>query len=94
MPVVSVSSGANLDLDQIWTYIATDNPSAADRFLDHLGVRCQSYANQPQLGELRPELGRNFRCFTVGNYVVYYRPTSDGIELARGLHGARDVQRL
>lgn len=94
MAIVSVSPNATLDLEQIWLFIATDNPIAADRFLDHLGMRCQSYANQPQIGEIRPELGRNIRCFSVGNYVIFYRPVSDGIEVARVLHGARDIQRL
>ena len=94
MLVVHVSTAARQDFDQIWLYIATDDPIAADRFLSHIGERCQSYAHQPQLGEARSNLGRHLRCFSVGNYVVYYRPTSDGIEIARVLHGARDIQQL
>lgn len=94
MPIVHVSIAASQDFDQIWLYIATDDPIAADRFLSHIGERCQLYAHQPQLREQRSNLGRNLRCFSVGNYVVYYRPMSDGIEIARVLHGARDIQRL
>lgn len=28
------------------------------------------------------------------NYLVYYRPLRDGIEIVRILHGARDIARL
>jgi toxin ParE1/3/4 len=28
------------------------------------------------------------------NYLVFYRPTPDGIEVARVLHGARDIQSI
>lgn len=28
------------------------------------------------------------------NYLVYYRPLRDGIEIIRILHGARDIARL
>ncbi len=45
-------------------------------------------------GIARPELAAGLRCYSVGNYVIYYRPAKDGIEVARVLHGARDVDRL
>lgn len=93
MSRVRVSGLATSDLDAIWDYIAGDNPLAADRMVDQIFNRCQSYANQSELGELRPELGADLRCFSVGFYVVYYRPIPDGIELVRVLHGARDVGR-
>ena len=62
-----------------------------DRLLDRIAERCISYLHQPELGERRPELGAAIRCYSVGVYVVYYRPPSMGIELIRVLHGARDV---
>jgi plasmid stabilization system protein ParE len=57
MVVVSASTDATRDLDQIWSFIATDNLDAADRFLDHIWKRCQSYANQPMPGEMRSDPG-------------------------------------
>jgi len=38
--------------------------------------------------------GPNIRSFLVGNYVVFYRPIQDSIEVARVLHGARDIDAL
>jgi toxin ParE1/3/4 len=32
------------------------------------------------------------RSFPVGNYVIFYREVSEGIEIIRVLHGARDIE--
>jgi toxin ParE1/3/4 len=85
---------ARQDLDEIWLYIAEDNPNAADHFLDILYEKFVLVAGQPLLGRLRPELAPNLRSFPVGNYIMFYRPAHDGIEVARVLHGARDIDTL
>jgi toxin ParE1/3/4 len=85
---------ARADLDEIWLYIAEDNPSAADRFLDTLYERFLLLAGQPLLGRDRPELALNLRSLPVGNYVIFYRPIDDGIEVVRVLHGARDIDAM
>jgi len=59
------------------------------RFVDSIVQRVQLYATQPEMGELRPGLG--VRQFSIGSYVVLYRPTQAGIELARVVHGSRDI---
>jgi plasmid stabilization system protein ParE len=60
MTEVHKSYAAGIDLDNIWYYIAADNPAAASTFLRLILARCQSCARQPQLGESRAELGREF----------------------------------
>jgi toxin ParE1/3/4 len=75
----------------IWLHIAQDNPAAADRQLDRIDKKCEAYANQPEMGDLRPDLGSEIRCFIVGNYVVLYRPVDDGILVLLVVHGARDI---
>lgn len=94
MTDVHKSRAASIDLDHVWSYIAADNPDAADTFLRRILARCQSYAHQPRLGESRPDLRREVRCFSVERYVVYYKPIDEGIELIRVLHGSRDIQQL
>lgn len=94
MTEVHKSRAASIDLDNVWSYIAADNPDAADNFLRRILARCQSYAHQPHLGESRSELGREVRCSSVERYVVYYKPIAEGIELSRVLHGSRDIQQL
>lgn len=83
---------ADCDLDEIWLHIAMDNIAAADSLLDKIGQVCQLTAHQTMMGRARPELAPSLRSFPVGNYVVFYVPLSDGIEVVRVLHGARDVQ--
>lgn len=85
---------ARRDLREIWTYVAADSVSAADRLVDAIIEKCGLLATQPEMGQRRPELEPRLRAFSVGNYVVFYRPVEDGIEVARVLHGARDVDRL
>jgi toxin ParE1/3/4 len=83
------------DLDAIWDYIARDSVLAADRMLDQLHERFVLLSDNPEIGELQPHLADGeYRRFTCGNYVIYYRPLRDGIILVRVLHGARDHEAL
>lgn len=43
------------------------------------------------MGRLRGELATGLRSFPVGRYVIFYRALSNGIEIVRVLHGARDL---
>jgi len=85
---------AESDLCKIWLYIARDNPDAADQFIDKLRVQCQRLASTPQQGRPRPEFAVDLRSYRVGNYFIFYFPTGTGIEVARVLHGARDLPRI
>jgi plasmid stabilization system protein ParE len=43
------------------------------------------------MGQLRTEFTTGqYRSFSVGSYVIFFRPTTDGIMVARVLHGSRD----
>jgi len=81
---------AELDLAEIWSYVAEDaGPTTADRLLDAIFDRFELLAEQPKMGRLRPEFGSGVRSFTVENHVIYYRHNGD-IQIARVLHGRRD----
>lgn len=82
---------ARADLSDIWLTIAIDNIAAADRLLDRIEETCRKLAENKLLGRARPELGENVRSLPIGAYVLFYVPVSDGIELIRILHGARDI---
>jgi toxin ParE1/3/4 len=89
-----VSDAASADLEEIWLFIAQDDPDAADRFLQNLVSRFPTLASMPLMGRLREELAVRLRSFPVGNYVIFYRSTTGGIEIVRVLHGARDLPPL
>jgi toxin ParE1/3/4 len=85
---------AERDLDEIADYIADHNPSAAVRILEYLLEKFLLLSQNPLLGELRADLPKKPRCFSAGNYAIFYQPTSNGIEIARVVHGARDLGSL
>jgi toxin ParE1/3/4 len=89
-----VSEAARSDLDEIWFYIADDNPDAADKFIRALVSRFPMLASMPEIGREREELSPRLRSFPVGNCIIFYRPMENGVEIARVLHGARDFPPL
>lgn len=90
-----ISPLAEADLNEILEFIAQDKPEAAVRWVEKIRNACKYIAENPEIGELRPEFNPGqFRSTLVGNYVIFYRPISDGIEIARVVSGARDIRNL
>ena len=52
--------------------------------------RFQFLATQPHAGQARSDLAPELRFLPVGNYLIFYRPIENGVEIARVIHGARD----
>ena len=94
MPRVRTTRQAELDLLEIWLYIAEDNPGAATRLLHRVDETCRRLAESPHLGRAREQLARGLRSLPVSNYLLFYRHRGDAIELIRVLHGARDLEAL
>jgi toxin ParE1/3/4 len=94
MPKFIHSPQALQDLDEIWHYIAWDNISAADRLIDAIAEKCRLLSENPEMGENLTHLSVGLRCFSAGNYAIYFRPVVGGIEVVRVLHGARDSGKL
>jgi toxin ParE1/3/4 len=88
------SSEALHDLEEIGEYISRDNPEAAARVILDIGDKAAILAEHPGIGRNREEVRPNLRSFPCGNYILFYYPTMDGVEIARVLHGARDIQDL
>jgi toxin ParE1/3/4 len=82
---------ADLDLDSIWDFIAIDDIQAAERLINRIGKVFQMLVENPLAGRERPELRRNLRSFPVGNYVVFYSPVADGIEVIRVMNSRQDI---
>ncbi len=87
------------DLPDILTYIAADNPLAADEVYDATREVFDFLAANTAAGTamhpVRPTL-RGIRMFPVTaypNYLIYYRPLPDnaGVRILYILHAARDA---
>jgi toxin ParE1/3/4 len=90
----ALAAQAEVDLVDIASYITQDSPKAASRFIERLERIFTMLAASPKLGRLREELAPNLRCFPVDQYLIFYFPAKGGIEVARVLHGARDLPNL
>lgn len=94
MRTARTTSRADLDLLQIWTYIAQDNLAKADEVIDRLHARFEQLARLPESGQSCDELAPGIRCSTILGYVIYYRVTDVDVEILRVIHGAREQRKL
>jgi toxin ParE1/3/4 len=100
MGEVVFSEFVEAELAAIWDYIAFDNADAADRFLESAYSVFQELARTPHMGcprkfaKARLAGLRSFRVRGFDNYLVFYRPILDGIEIFHVIHGARDLERF
>ena len=92
MPKLIVSPRAEEDLEEIWTFVAGRDMEAADRLIGSITSQFDHLLAYPEAGRARHDLLVNLRSFPVKNYIIFYQPTDDGIEIFRVLHGARDIQ--
>ncbi|SRR6266852_1882438 len=86
------------DLFDIWSFIAQDNPVAADQVEDAVFRACDFLADSPLAGRMRKELTPLPVCFWVlqayPNYLIVYDPEKKTLQIIRILHGARDLPSL
>jgi len=94
MPVIIRRPLARSDLSEIWDYIADDNETRADAFVDIIDQKFQALASYPNMGRSRDELEEGPRSFPVGRQVIFYRVIAEGVEIIRVLHGSRDLDAI
>lgn len=88
------SPQADLDLDDIWLYVAVHSGSieVADRLIDSITNRFFLLTTHPMIGRTRDEeLRPGLRTFPVGEYVIVYRMEGDDVVILRVLHGSRNI---
>lgn len=90
-----ISPMAEQDIDEIVTYIAQENPSAALKLLDRLYEAMNKLASQPFMGHQRKDLtNRAVRFWPVAfHYLIVYKDCNP-IEVVRVLSGYRDIANL
>lgn len=78
------------DLDEIWEYIAADNPEAADRVREEIYDAIQSLIPFPYVGHQRSDLTtRPLRFQVVRDYVIAYAADEKPLAIVAILHGRR-----
>jgi toxin ParE1/3/4 len=89
------------DLLEIYTFVALENPAAADRLLEKLESGVDLLPHHPRLCQRRPEIRPSLRALTEWPYLVLYEihPDSDegpvtSVEIVRIVDGRRDLSNL
>ena len=88
------SDEAVRDLNEICEYIARNSPKAASDLFDAVRQKCKLVAGFPNMGKRYETLAPNLRGFMVRDYLIFYYPREDGIDIARVVRGDRDLELL
>jgi plasmid stabilization system protein ParE len=87
-----LSTGAELDLNEIWEYIALNDINAADRWIGRLFDAFDALARNPGIGHKREDLIIYPILFwPVGAYLILYRAQNKFIEIVAVTQGGRDI---
>jgi antitoxin ParD1/3/4 len=80
------------DLQDIWDFVAVDNPAAASALQEEFFRAFEGLAAMPGKGHKRDDLtDRPVHFFRVRSYLVVYRSDSKPIQIVAVLHAARDI---
>ncbi|HXS50932.1 MAG TPA: type II toxin-antitoxin system RelE/ParE family toxin [Usitatibacter sp.] len=79
-------------LEDIFEYIAADNPDAANRTVEGIFERAQALAQYPELGHRYLHSSRNVRILLYGHYRIAYLVKGDGnVDILGVFHDALDI---
>ena len=94
---IRLLSIAEEDFTEIISFIAADNPTAADAIAKKIEKNLGLLSENPNLGRIpREEEIRNlgYRYLIVQNYLIFYTIEEKTIFIHRILHGARNYRSL
>lgn len=86
---LTITSGAEGDMADIWAYIAHHNPAAANRVVARFASAFLQLRRFPELGERCQMRTGEFRRIAVGKYLVFYQNAFGEVTITRVLHAAR-----
>ena len=94
---VRLLSIAEEDFTEIISFIAADNPAAAEEIANKIEKNLGLLSENPKLGRIpREEEIKNlgYRYLIVQNYIIFYTVEEKTIFIHRILHGARNYKAL
>lgn len=82
------------DLNEICERIAQFNVKAASKLFEAIRQKCRLVAQFPNMGKSYGKLAPGLRGFIVKEYIVFYYPRTDGIDVVRVVSGYQDLEVL
>jgi toxin ParE1/3/4 len=93
--IVFFSTASRTDLDDIWSYIADDNPRRAITFVRQIVAQSKRLANMPRRHPLiQGRETSGIRRMPYGSYLIFYRVGDRDVEILRILSAAQDHEAI
>jgi toxin ParE1/3/4 len=89
-----ITPEAEEDIDDLLSYIASDNFEVSILFYDRMLGTFETLVANPRAGRERPDISEGLRCFPFGNYLIFYRIWAGEVAITRVLHSARDLKEI
>jgi len=89
-----LTTATELDLNDIWDYIAADSLDAADRWIEKLFAAFEALVRNPGIGHKREDLTTHpVLFFPVGSYLILCRCRAGDhpVEIVAVTQGSRDI---
>ena len=92
MAEITWTSEALRWLEDIFEYIAADNPDAASGTVQGIYERAQALAQYPEMGHRYLHSSRNVRIILYGHFRIAYLVRDDGnVDILGVFHGSLDI---
>jgi plasmid stabilization system protein ParE len=92
MATIAWTAEAQRWLEDIFEYIALENPQAAARTVQEIYQRAQVLVTHPEIGHRYLASRRNVRLLLYGHYRIAYLVRDDGnIDVLGVFHGSLDI---
>lgn len=89
-----IAPAAKADLKGIYQYgLRKWGQAQSSSYLENLKDHLWSLTEQPFMGVERPELLPGVRSLHIRSHTLFYRVSTDTVEIIRVLHGRQDPQR-
>lgn len=94
MAEINWTAEAQQWLEDIFTFIAADNPKAASQVVSGIFERAQALRQNPKIGYPYQPSEREIRILLYGHYRIAYLVKGDGtVDILGVFHGALDISR-
>ncbi|MBV1952259.1 MAG: type II toxin-antitoxin system RelE/ParE family toxin [Cycloclasticus sp.] len=89
-----IAPAAKADLKDIYQYgLRQWGQTQSESYLESIKEQLWTLTEQPLIGVDRSELLLGARSLPIESHILFYRVTSDAVEIVRVLHGRQDPQR-
>lgn len=93
MSAFRLTKSAKQDLRSIGRYTqVTWGREQRNRYLKNLDASFHLLAEEPQRGKICDDIRPGYRKYHVGRHLIFYRQSTEGLEIIRILHDRMDVE--